>query len=275
MAATVTVGEFARMSHLSVKTLRHYHQVGLLEPAEVNPHTGYRYYTTAQIPVVQVIRRLRDLEMPVPEVKAVLAAPDTEQRNRLIAGHLDRLEAQLAQTRTAVDSLRNLLESPDGPAPIVHRTVGRADAAGLRQVVDRAGIEPWWRGALAELKATVEAQGLPATGPAGGMFASGVYEDEQGEATLFIPVTGAVRSVGRVAPISIPPAELAVITHPGGLADIDLSYGRLGAHVATHAIGVEGPLREYYLIGANDTPDQTRWRTEIGWPIFRADAPPN
>ena len=61
MAATLTVGEFSRMSHLSVKTLRHYHQVGLLEPAEVNPHTGYRYYTTAQIPVVQVIRRLRDL----------------------------------------------------------------------------------------------------------------------------------------------------------------------------------------------------------------------
>ena len=81
MAATLTVGEFSRMTHLSVKTLRHYHQVGLLEPAEVNPHTGYRYCTTAQIPAVQVIRRLRDLEMPVPEVKAVLAAPDAEQRN--------------------------------------------------------------------------------------------------------------------------------------------------------------------------------------------------
>jgi DNA-binding transcriptional MerR regulator len=70
------------MTHLSVKTLRHYHQVGLLEPADVNPDTGYRYYTVAQIPTVQVIRRLRDLEMPVADVKAVLAAPDAPARNR-------------------------------------------------------------------------------------------------------------------------------------------------------------------------------------------------
>src|ERR1700743_1723321 len=101
MAATLTVGEFSRMTHLSVKTLRYYHQVGLLEPAEVNPHTGYRYYTTAQIPTVQVIRRLRDLEMPVPEVKAVLAAPDAERRNERIAAHLDRLGAPLAPARPA------------------------------------------------------------------------------------------------------------------------------------------------------------------------------
>src|ERR1700748_1022773 len=102
MAATLTVGGLSGMPQRSAKTRRHSHQVGLLEPAEVNPHTGYRYYTTAQIPTVQVIRRLRDLEMPVPEVKAGLAAPDAERRNELIAAHLDRLESQLAQTRTAV-----------------------------------------------------------------------------------------------------------------------------------------------------------------------------
>ena len=92
MAAVLTVGDFSRATHLSVKTLRHYHQVGLLEPAEVNPDTGYRYYSAGQIPTAQVIRRLRDLEMPVADVKAVLAAPDASARNLLIAAHLDRLE---------------------------------------------------------------------------------------------------------------------------------------------------------------------------------------
>src|ERR1700685_1392817 len=112
MTAGLTVGEFSRMTHLSIKTLRHYHQVGLLEPAQVNPDTGYRYYTTGQIPTVQVIRRLRDLEMPV------RPPPDAASRNALIAAHLDRLETQLAQTYAAVDSLRNLLQ-PAGPAPVV------------------------------------------------------------------------------------------------------------------------------------------------------------
>jgi MerR HTH family regulatory protein len=59
MAAGLTVGDFSRATHLSVKTLRHYHQVGLLEPVTVSPDTGYRYYSAEQIPTAQVIRRLR------------------------------------------------------------------------------------------------------------------------------------------------------------------------------------------------------------------------
>jgi DNA-binding transcriptional MerR regulator len=272
MTAGLTVGEFSRMTHLSVKTLRHYHQVGLLEPAEVNPDTGYRYYTTGQIPTVQVIRRLRDLEMPVADVKAVLAAPDAARRNALIAAHLDRLETRLAQTYAAVDSLRNLLQPPC-PAPVVHRTVTPVTAVGIQQTVAREDVLPWWQGALGELHATVRAQGLQATGPSGGLFDSELFQVDRGEATVFIPVTGQVRPIGRARAVTIPAAELAVITHHGDLSGVDLTYGRLGAYVTDHAISVDGPLREYYLADSHDTPDPARWRTEIGWPIFRADHP--
>src|SRR5690349_24364050 len=151
MAAGLTVGDFSRATHLSVKTLRHYHQVGLLEPATVNPDTGYRYYSVHQIPAAQVIRRLRDLEMPVAGIKAVLAAPDAPARNTLITAHLNRLEAELAQTRTAVESLRILLAPADGPAVIEHRSVPAAAAAAIGAVVDRADALAWWQGALGEL----------------------------------------------------------------------------------------------------------------------------
>jgi hypothetical protein len=66
-------------------------------------------------------------------------------------------------------------------------------------------------------------------------------------------------------------AELAIISHHGSLADADLSYAKLGSYATTHEISIDGPLREYYLRGAADTPDEAEWRTEIGWPIFRAD----
>src|SRR6201987_1705860 len=169
MAAGLTVGDFSPATHLSVKSLPHYHQVGLLQPATVNPDTGYRYYSAHQIATAQVIRRLRDLEMPVADVKAVLAAPDAAARNALIAAHLDRLEAGLAQTRAAVESLRTLLAPPDGPAAIEHRTVRATAAAGIGAVVDRADFLVWWQGALGELRATVAAQGLDAAGPSGGV----------------------------------------------------------------------------------------------------------
>ncbi len=265
------------MTHLSVKTLRHYHEVGLLAPAAVNPGTGYRYYSAEQIPAAQVIRRLRDLEMPVGEVKAVLAANDAADRNTLIAAHLGRLEAELAQTRSAVDSLRNLLQPPPGAPAIEHRSVPAVVAAGIVAVVDHADIIPWWQGALGELRATVRGQGLRLAGPPGGVFASELFTREHGEATVFVPVEGpgdgGVRSIGRVTPVTIPAAELAVISHLGSLSDADLSYATLGSYATRHEISVDGPLREYYLHGAGEVTDEAEWRTEIGWPIFRADGP--
>jgi effector-binding domain-containing protein len=74
-----------------------------------------------------------------------------------------------------------------------------------------------------------------------------------------------------VKPLVVPAAELAVTTHHGSLSDIDLTYAELGSYVATHEISVDGPLRESYLCDAHDTPDEDRWETELGWPVFRAD----
>lgn len=270
MPAGLTVGDFSRITHLSVKTLRHYHQVGLLEPAQVNPDTGYRYYCGQQIPAAQVIRRLRDLGMPIADVKAVLTAPDAPSRNALIAVHVDRMETELARTRTAVDSLRNLLQPPDATTAITHRSVPATSAAAIRQVVDRGDVLPWWEGAIGELHASLRAQGLEAAGPSGGLYPSELFQHDRGEATVFIPVQGPVRAIGRVAPLVVPAAELAVISHPGSLDDVDLTYGRLGSYATTHEISVDGPLREYYLRGAIDTPDPAGWTTEIGWPVFRA-----
>jgi DNA-binding transcriptional MerR regulator len=88
MSALLTIGEFSRLTHLSVKALRHYDDVGLLEPAHVDAASGYRRYATSQVPVAQVIRRFRDLAMPLDQVQAVLAAPDVTARDRVIVAHL-------------------------------------------------------------------------------------------------------------------------------------------------------------------------------------------
>jgi DNA-binding transcriptional MerR regulator/effector-binding domain-containing protein len=270
MSTRLTIGDFSRATHLSVKTLRHYHEVGLLEPSEVDPGNGYRYYTEVQIPTAQVIRRLRSLQMPVAHVKSVLAAPDAGTRNRLIVTHLDHLEADLAQTRGAIAGLRELLEQPQEPQAATHRTVAATAAIAIGDTVDREDILAWWQGALGELHAIAGAQGLKPAGPAGGMYASEIFQHGRGQATVFIPTEGPARAIGRVTPLVVPPAELAVMLHHGPLDDADLTYGKLGAHTIRHEISIEGPLREYYLIGFLETEDADQWETEIGWPIFRS-----
>jgi DNA-binding transcriptional MerR regulator len=272
VADTLTIGEFSHITHLSVKSLRHYHQVGLLEPADVDPGTGYRHYTTGQIPTAQVIRRFRSLDMPVPDVKAVLTAPDPEARNALIAAHLVRLEDELAKTQLSVASLRRLLEPATAALPVEHRTVPATAAAGIRDVVDLEDLLPWYRGALGELYAGVTAQGLDPSGPGGGLFSSDLFQSERGDATVFVPLDGALRPVGRLVSLVVPAAELAVMVHHGPHADIDITYGALGTYVTEHELAVDGPVREYYPVDARSTGDAAEWRTEIGWPIFHTDA---
>src|ERR1700728_3152774 len=110
MSSSLAIGDFSRATHLTVKTLRHYHETGLLEPAQVDPQTGYRRYTTEQIQTAQIIRRFRDLDMPLNEIRAVLSAPDVQSCNEFIAAHLQRMGGDLARAQTAVASLRDLLE---------------------------------------------------------------------------------------------------------------------------------------------------------------------
>jgi DNA-binding transcriptional MerR regulator len=266
--ASLSIGDFSRATQLSVKTQRHYHRLGLLEPTEVDPVTGYRRYATGQIPAAQVIRRFRDLDMPLEQIRAVLGTPDLRSRNQLISAHLTRLEQDLARTREAVASLRDLLTDPASVAPISQRKIAPALAAAVSSVVAASELLPWFPGALGELYATLEASGVSPAGPAGGSFATELFTREKGEATIFVPATAEVPLVGRVAARTIPAGEFAVIVHSGPHDDVDRSYGALGAYVADHAVGVDAPLREYYLVGRRDTPDQQAWRTEICWPIF-------
>jgi DNA-binding transcriptional MerR regulator len=261
----LTIGEFAQLTHLSVRTLRRYHDSGLLEPATVDPVSGYRYYSGDQIPIAQVIHRLRELDVPLPIVAKVLATEDAEERADLAAGHLLRLEAELDRTRAAITSLRRLLR-PDTSGPRVElRSVPARTVAAVEDDVDHGDVVGWYADAMAELDAAVA--GLPPLGPPGGRYANELFTGGRGTALVYRPVADPP-ALGRVKPVDLPPVELAVTVHSGQHDDIDVTYGRLGTWVVGQALAVAGPVHETYLVAPRDT-DPAAWRTEIGWPIFR------
>ena len=280
MATMLTIGDFSRMTHLSVKALRHYHDMGVLEPAAVDPFTGYRSYDTSQVGSAQVIRRLRDLGMPLDSIAAVLAAPDLEARNREIAAHLTRMERQLEQTQASVAALRALLTGPAERPAIELRAIPAVTALAVRQVVDAADLTAWGSGAFDALAAALSAAGLTAAGPYGALYPGDFFELERSEITVFLPATigdaspgeGGLDPTGRVRLVEIPAVEAAVAVHEGAFSEIDRTYGALGEVVAERAIGVDGPIREYYLVSSVDTDDVSRHRTEVCWPVFRTGA---
>jgi effector-binding domain-containing protein len=107
-------------------------------------------------------------------------------------------------------------------------------------------------------------------GAGGALFPGEFYELEKADLVAFVPLPEAPpHGGGRAQPYTVPAAELAVALHIGPFGEIDRTYGELGLHVAERAIGLDGPIREHYLVTARDTDDESRHRIEVAWPIFQ------
>jgi effector-binding domain-containing protein len=236
-----------------------------------------------------VIRRLRDLGMPLDSIRAVLLAPDLAARNREISVHLARMERQLEQTQAAVSGLRALLSGPAPRPRIEFRTIPAVTALAIPEVVSVADVMAWGDEAMSELAAVLGASGLAQAGSFGALFPGEFFELERSEITPFVPVeqpsagiggaslgsvgralAGLGSARGRVRLTEIPGIEAAVAVHDGPSEDIDRTYGALGTVVAERAIGVDGPIREYYPDGFDSVDPH---RTEICWPVFRTARP--
>jgi DNA-binding transcriptional MerR regulator len=268
----LTIGAFSRLTHLSIKTLRYYHQVGLLEPADVDPDSGYRYYRPGQAQTAQLVRRFRDLDMPVADVKAVLEAPDLGSRDAILADHLDRMREQLRQTEAAVATLRRMLGGTTEPIAIQERTLPGGSTIAIAAYVTRSDIEAWWMEALLALQSIAARAGLEPTGPAGGLYDDELFTEEKGHARVYLPVKDSPSLDGTDVRWELPEGRFAVALYRGAHDDVDRTYTGLGHYAAAHGCDGAGPVRELYLVGALDTPDVARWRTEICWPLTATSA---
>jgi len=270
MTVRLSIGDFSRMTHLSIKALRRYHELGLLEPVNVDPTTGYRSYDTSQVRTAQVIRRFRDLELPVEQVKAILNAPDVAASNALIVAHLKHMELQLEQTQSIVASLRGLLEARRSSIAIEHRSIPRLLVASIAKEVFLSEIEPWWSDSFAKIYEALRCAGVRPAGPLGGLYPTELFTDEFANVLVYVPTSDGFVSSGDVRIIELPSVDLAIAIHEGPLREADRTYGPLGTHVANRAIGIDGPIREHYLVTDGDTVGEDHLRTEIGWPIASA-----
>jgi DNA-binding transcriptional MerR regulator/effector-binding domain-containing protein len=274
MNVRLSIGDFSRMTYLSIKSLRRYHDMGLLVPVHVDPGSGYRYYDASQVPAGQVIRRFRDLGMPLEQVKAVLQAPSSSARGELIVAHLREMESALAQTQQVVSSLRALLEQPRrAPISVEYRSVPATQALAIIEPVAMAETGEWWSSAFDELHSALAGSGSGAgggqrAGPDGALYPTEFFAEELGEVTAFVPVTGEPVPTRRMRLVEIPAAELAVTVHQGAFGELDQAYGTLGTFVAEREIGVQGPIREHYLVSFGQTDDESLHRTEVCWPVF-------
>lgn len=106
-----TVGQLAKQSGVSIRTLHHYDDIGLLEPAHTGTN-GYRYYRQAELFRLQEILFYRDVGMPLSEIGQVLAGPETAAERLIL--HRQRLRDHNLKTKQLIDTLDSTIAHLEG-----------------------------------------------------------------------------------------------------------------------------------------------------------------
>src|SRR5262249_40876297 len=113
----LSIGRFAQLTGLTAKALRHYDELGLLRPAQVDEVTGYRWYALEQGRDAVAIRRLRSLELPLDEIAELLCGDEELLRERL-AVQRARLEGRAVVTERVIEALDRLLRGEEELVPM-------------------------------------------------------------------------------------------------------------------------------------------------------------
>lgn len=270
----LAIGTLSRASLLSIKKLRAYHEAGILVPASVDPHTGYRSYHSSQLTDAAVIRRLRALDLPLDQVREVIQARDPALTGRVLAAHGVSMRERLTDVTRIVTELQAGIERPASHTPVHRRDEPHSHTLTIRERVTEADFGQFLGDAYAQLDAMAARLGVAPSGPSGALYPPEIADEnlEEVEAYLPLPKSVALRSAdGSVLVSEVPAAHVAVLVHVGPYEAISDTYRQLGAWVAEHAEPAALPIREVYVVSYGDTDDVDRFRTEIQWPIHRVD----
>ncbi len=268
------IGDFSRLSQVSINTLRHYDELGLLKPLQVDRFTGYRYYSIEQLPQLQRILALKDLGLSLEQIAQVLddhlSLEEMRGMLRLKRAEID-LQAQAEQAWLIRIEARLRYLEMEGKMPdyeVVVRKVEPHWVTFEREIVPTvAEMHSRCSAMFNEVYAWIETQGIKPDGPPLSIYYDPEYteQDIDVETAAFIekpPAT--VCGTERVKLRQLEGVErMACILHSDRLDNIIEAYAAIGKWIQANGYRIAGPCREIYLQpSASDKPV-----TEIQYPV--------
>jgi len=257
------IGDFSRITRLSVKTLRFYHEKGLLKPKKTDASSGYRYYAEDQIEVVRRINLLKELGLSLEEIKNTLAdCTDDRDLLALLKGKLGELSdkiTRLKDVKTRVAELverEEMVQQVDSTMEIIVKEIPDQLIAGLRFKGRYAESGERFKRLFRSLG------GLAASKPFNLYYDEGFME-EGADIESCLPL----RKEKRVDDISIRKlsgGQAYTVIHRGAYDKLGNSYKKLADEMAKTGLKLSSPIREIYLKGPGlvfDNPD--KYITEI------------
>jgi DNA-binding transcriptional MerR regulator len=259
----IRIGDFSKLSRVSVKALRYYDEMGLLKPVSVDRFTGYRLYEYSQLSdlnrilalkelgfSLEEIGRLLDDGLSVEQMRGMLKLRETEARQR-VREESERLELIKARLRQ--------IEQENG--------MSKYDVV-IKKVEDVVPLPSEQGGLWDELEGYLALNRVRPKDACFTLYHDDEFKERDWDLEVCEPIDADLGESTRVKVHTLPAASLACTMHNGPFVTIGEAYNAIGKWINDNGYRIVGPCREVYLkVAKNGSQNDPETVTEIQFPV--------
>ena len=272
----IRIGDFSKLSRVSIKTLRYYDEMGLLKPVEVDRFSGYRYYEFDQLPRLYRILALKDLGFSLEEIGRLLESGlSVEQMRGMLKLRQAEIRQQVEEEAARLERVERWLreiEQEDSMSKydVVIKKIEAVKVASVRGVVP---MPPDQRSLWDELMNYLNQKGARMIGPPMALYHDPEFKERDWDIEVVMPIVDDLTSENGVRIYDLPASEkTACVVHTGPFATIGEAYDALAKWIDQNGYQIVGPGRELNLRLPDKLGDQNDPNTvnEIQFPVEKA-----
>jgi DNA-binding transcriptional MerR regulator/DNA gyrase inhibitor GyrI len=245
-----SIGQFSKITGLSVKTIRLYQEKGLVAPIHVDQSTGYRYYDRACVERARVVQYLKEMAFSLSDIKQILDGFEDD------AEIVRFLETQRHEIERRLETLGRIASSLDGFIKAEKEAAVMLAKGGFevteKSVADQQVATIRWKGSYAETGKAVgrvaRYVARRATGAPFNLYWDAEYKDTDADIETGFPVSG-LTSASEVTLKTLPGGRCVSLVHRGPYDEIGRSYQRVFDYLSRKGYEPQLPSREIYLKG--------------------------
>ena len=267
------IGDFSRLTRVSIRMLRHYDEIGLLKPQLIDNFTGYRFYSVDQIPRLNRVLVLKEMGFSLSEISGIM---EREWNPQLLLILLQKRKCEISETiekenekLLRVETLIKIMGKEDSNMnyEIALKSIPAYKVVSLRDIIPAYNSEGrLWE----ELQEFADKNGLKCSSTSYAIYHDPGYKERDVDVEVTMCVNGEVIETERIKVRELEAVkEMAVVMHLGPFEELTGAYHALGVWMASNNYEMSGPTRAIYHKGPWCESNPENYLTELQAPVSK------
>ena len=259
------IGEFSKLSHITVKALRFYEKEGLLIPASVDNRTGYRFYASTQLETAAKIKSFRQLGLSIDEIKSIFFGEDVK---KILFEKKNELGKLQQKTELQISAIEFILEEKEMKYQVTLKEIPEMIVYSSETVLTRYEDAMRWIPSVGEECLRLN-PGIKCAEPPYEFceYLDGEYKDTNIRVRHNEAVTTFGKENEHIKFRILPAAKVLSIYHKGAYDTIGEAYAFIVEYAEKNGYEIAGLARESYIDGIWNKESVSDWLTEVQLPI--------